>query len=298
MSIRRRPKEPFYFEWSLPDFLNGSRIFQKEFSPRSSRDVWIFNLKLFNQGAASEAVLESSLRARADGKNSQSLFASLVVQFSLGFNNRQTESRVKQSISLTQGFDQMSFTIEDPNGPEKQAATLKFELFYLPTDRKLQNEGNACFTRSLLEDVSFFIKNFMDYLEPDLILKASDGVIKTHKILLLSRSNVFRAIYAAKKMEGNEDPVQIDVSDFDCDLLHEINMFLKTDDVRNLEDFALDLLVFAEKYNIPKLKYSCETHLSGTIDEENCQSLMSLSTEMKTATLERNLREYCMQRKF
>jgi hypothetical protein len=100
--------------------------------------------------------------------------------------------------------------------------------------------------------------------------------ITVHKVILQSRSKVFKAMLLSTMVESTSN--EIIISDFDQDVVQEfINfLYLDTCDATVLDDHAQSLLAIAHKYEVNRLFRMCESFLINTLDVDNVVDFLKL----------------------
>ncbi len=114
--------------------------------------------------------------------------------------------------------------------------------------------------------------------------------IPVHKVILQSRSKVFKAMLLSSMVESTSN--EIIISDFDQDVVQEfINfLYLDTCDETALDEHADSLLAIAHKYEVNRLFRICERFLIGAFDVGNVVHFLQLgdlygATELKCKAL-------------
>ena len=101
----------------------------------------------------------------------------------------------------------------------------------------------------------------------DFIVSCGGTEFKCHKIILASRSPVFKAMFSSDVKESISSRVVIE--DLDVDTVKEMIHYMYSGNVRQLEDQAISLLAAADKYDLSELKETCESHLFDKISIAN-----------------------------
>ncbi|GIY97695.1 speckle-type POZ protein [Caerostris extrusa] len=128
-------------------------------------------------------------------------------------------------------------------------------------------------TRILKEDFKFL---YSDGFLSDVILKTETATFPAHKIILASRSSVFKAMFSSDMRETREDSVDIeDISDY---TLQRMLKYLYTADVEGLQwESAIDLYKAADKYEILSLKKQCSSFLKFNLTQTKACEILLLS---------------------
>uniref|UniRef100_A0A6V7HYG1 BTB domain-containing protein n=1 Tax=Bracon brevicornis TaxID=1563983 RepID=A0A6V7HYG1_9HYME len=117
------------------------------------------------------------------------------------------------------------------------------------------------------QDFSRGMKQFFNSPEySDVIVQVGDRTFPAHKVVLISRSSVFAAMFSSHMSENRENRVKID--DLEPETVENMLYYMYTSEVP--KDFpALNMLVAAEKYQLERLKSICEIELSRTLCPSN-----------------------------
>ena len=114
-------------------------------------------------------------------------------------------------------------------------------------------------------------KGFEDNLNnkqfSDVQFKIGRRVLHAHKVILASKSPVFKAMFQHNMLENEKNVVKI--QDASYDVMNEVLRYMYTNEVENLESMALDIMAVAEKYSLRNLKRLCELQLCKTLSCDN-----------------------------
>lgn len=109
-------------------------------------------------------------------------------------------------------------------------------------------------SKSLMSD---YKKLFEHRESADARVKASDGAILcVHKLILATRSSVFRTMFDIEMTEKESSFVEI--KDFDSKVLFELFSFMYCGEVETNEEINLELLRAAKRYDVGELPQICE----------------------------------------
>jgi len=120
---------------------------------------------------------------------------------------------------------------------------------------------------TLAQDLKSMFNNSMG---SDIMMRASDAdpdsFIYAHKIILCSRSEVFKTML----MDAQDSTSKmLTLQDITASVLQHMLEFIYTDNIEINEDIVLDLYTAADKYHLPRLKYLCEIFMQKNIRLEN-----------------------------
>jgi len=114
---------------------------------------------------------------------------------------------------------------------------------------------------------------FSSKLFADVTIKCGDKTFECHKIILASRSNVFKAMFESNMKEGITGCVEIE--NIVPEVFENLLQYIYTCEVLStFHKMAKELLVAADQYEVDKLKELCEEKLISAIAVENCMDLL------------------------
>jgi len=114
----------------------------------------------------------------------------------------------------------------------------------------------------------------------DVVVKCGDERFECHKVFLATKSPVFKAMLTSNMKETNNNEIQID--DIEPEVMTEFLKFIYTGKSSNLDKFAMDLFIAADKYQINSLKEICEEALISSLEIDNCLSLLLVGDKCST----------------
>lgn len=120
---------------------------------------------------------------------------------------------------------------------------------------------------SLLSDIRSLLFNEQS---SDVIVKVDEESFPVHKLILSSRSPVFKAMLNSNMLESRTH--EIIIVDFSADIVKEFLSFLYTDqcNIDLLDQIAEDLMRIANKYEVPFLQSFCEKHIASKMTASTC----------------------------
>jgi hypothetical protein len=108
---------------------------------------------------------------------------------------------------------------------------------------------------------------FDNELFADITIKTGEGSFKAAKCIL-SKSPVLQTMLCDDKwIEGKTGTIEID--DIRHEVMYEMVRYLYCDKVPKITELAADLMIAADKYDVPDLKEKCAFHLTTKITIEN-----------------------------
>lgn len=137
--------------------------------------------------------------------------------------------------------------------------------------------------------------NFKQLLESemsaDVIIKIGDTSFKAIKGILAARSPVFSGMFSHGELKENKKN-EVIIEDIDVCVFHELLHFIYTDQTPNIETFAEDLLVAADKYQLNRLKNLCEDELIKKITVEYAAELLVYADRYNAVQLKMEISEF------
>ena len=121
----------------------------------------------------------------------------------------------------------------------------------------------------------------------DVTLVVGREELMAHKLVLSTRSPVFKTMFEANMKEKLTNCVKIE--DIELPVLQEMLTFIYTGKSPNLKNMASELLFAADKYQLDRLKLMCEEELCSKLNENNASQTLELA-DRHNAT---QLKEFC-----
>jgi speckle-type POZ protein len=113
----------------------------------------------------------------------------------------------------------------------------------------------------------------------DVTIKTKDNKeIKAHSFIL-SRSKVFNAMLNAHNTKEAQQKT-IKIEDISFEVLNEMIGFMYYEKAPRIEEMAIDLLIAADKYDVPGLVNKCIGCLSDDINKENFSKILITAEQM------------------
>lgn len=286
----------FAFNWSFVGFRkqqdeSSSPVFRAQ-APFA--DIgWRLLVNPNSKGFVS-VVLEL-VKAKNSKRLDKNTLDSLVISSKIGILNR-----TNKMIDFVQ--DEDNFAVKPCS---KAKCFLRFRLLG-EAENILRNDSmtfraEITYNEQLIErlvpaaDSSDFQRLFERELFTDVLIKVRDegGLkwheIRAHKALLIARSSVFEAMLTRDMIEKRRN--EIEISDLDFDVVKELLGFIYTGFVGNLEKYAIDLLLAADKYDLQQLGLLCERYLARNLNIRNVLDVLLTSTLLNLV----DLKECCFE---
>merc|ERR1712098_360644 len=140
--------------------------------------------------------------------------------------------------------------------------------------------------KQLAHDVE---KLFLSKEHSDVIIRCGDKVYDCHKIILTSRSPVFKMMLESNMKEKITGDIVI--KNMDHEVLEDLLQYMYSGVAPNIDGHTQELFAAADQYQLDKLKELCEMKLCSRLDVNNCINLLILSdlhsaSSLKAAALE------------
>lgn len=126
----------------------------------------------------------------------------------------------------------------------------------------------------------------------DFVIKAGDLEIKTHKLVLASNSDYFKAMFSHNSLELERGEVVI--NDVDPEALGKIVEFFYTYKIDLTDDNVEDILLAASILQVKALEEICVIHAESRINPFNCIGIAALSERCNLPELEKKAFNVCL----
>ncbi|XP_014238045.1 kelch-like protein 40 [Trichogramma pretiosum] len=128
----------------------------------------------------------------------------------------------------------------------------------------------------------------------DVTLVVEGRRFKAHRFVLAARSPVFARMFLSNMRESRDQEIQIPTANRDC--FRKFLQFCYTDAVQNVELDAIGLLLLADHYDVPGLRWVCEKCLLAVMCPENALDIMLVADLINDAMLLTKTMEYIKPR--
>jgi hypothetical protein len=141
---------------------------------------------------------------------------------------------------------------------------------------------------------SYLCDTFNSNKLADITIKTADGKeIKAAKFVL-SRSPVFDAMLNHHDTKEARKGV-IQIIDINHEVLSEMVRYMYCDYTPKLKDMALELLIAANKYDIPGLLEKCKSYLRANISLENFANILICAERLQIDDLESVIMQFLIE---
>ena len=130
-----------------------------------------------------------------------------------------------------------------------------------------------------------------EQLFTDIQIKVGGETFNAHRGVLASHSSVFRRMFEVKMRERRERVVEI--SDVEPDVMSELLAFFYTGSAPNMKMLAKDLLLAADKYDVPDLVSQCDRELKTNLTPSNAAEVMLLASTLQLDSSQ-SLKKSCL----
>jgi len=117
----------------------------------------------------------------------------------------------------------------------------------------------------------------------DVTITCGGKVFDCHRVILASRSPVFKTMFDSNMREKNTASVEI--KNMAPDVLENLLLYIYTGNAPSIDQLSEDLLAAADQYQVEKLKALCEKKLCEEIGLKNCIYLLMLGDLHSASTL-------------
>ena len=138
--------------------------------------------------------------------------------------------------------------------------------------------------------------------DTDMVFKVGKQgtVIKAHRVILMTRSEVFRAMLDRRR-GGMRESVngEIKLEDYSPDSVSRMLEYIYTNRVKQLNEVndsqLIDLLSLAEQYILTELKYLCEAAGAEILSDETVARLLFASERFNALSLKQRCIDFILQ---
>jgi hypothetical protein len=126
---------------------------------------------------------------------------------------------------------------------------------------------------------------FLSGKHADATIRASGKEFKVHKIVL-SRSEVFERMLSGEAKEAQSGVITI--KDIKHEVLEDFLLFLYCDETPNIKEYAVELMLAADKYMVKDLVKRCAQYLMININTENYDDIIITADKLHEEALREN----------
>ncbi|GBM76844.1 Speckle-type POZ protein B [Araneus ventricosus] len=127
----------------------------------------------------------------------------------------------------------------------------------------------------------------------DVCLRAGNKSFPVHKLILSSRSPVFKAMFTSGMREKTSKC--IDIPDLDADTLNRLLLYIYKDEVQKLTwEIAANLFEAADKYELLTLKEKCSCFLQSNLSKSNVCKILVLADMHYDGSLRNSVQKFML----
>lgn len=281
----------FDYEVALNKFTSRTESFvTKEFAPPGNQESFLY-LNLFPQNNDFSVLLYSKSSKTLKGKTT----SWLLTKNGDIWKNQEIEFSLNKDQSVQIYTESRSTIIEENNGLLIENILTFYCEFTLELESISEKTTIARPIRKLdekvliIEDLERLFKSgdFSDF-------KFTIGKRKfpVHKAILHSRSPYFKAIFSQGFEENTTNSVPI--KEIEADLFAELLEYMYTSKIPEFTNEAktIEVLVFADKYQLDSLKTICENELSEKMTTESMFNLLMVADTYNASILKKKTIEF------
>jgi len=117
----------------------------------------------------------------------------------------------------------------------------------------------------------------------DVTLSCGEKEFQCHKLILASRSPVFKTMF--EEVMKRKESGKIEIKDEKVEVIEEVLKYIYTGTAPNIDTLGKDLFKAADQYQLENLKEMCELKLRSRINGGNCIDLLIFSDTNKVSSL-------------
>ncbi|GBN76330.1 TD and POZ domain-containing protein 4 [Araneus ventricosus] len=184
------------------------------------------------------------------------------------------------------------------SSPEVGSRIEDYKLMDYPNLKTIQREKSEAHFDELSEAAVCPFKEIVNLFKEDgtlsdVCLRAGTKSFPVHKLILSSRSPVFRAMFTKDMREKTSKC--IDIPDLDADTLGRLLLYIYEDKIQELTwEAAANLFEAADKYEVLDLKEKCSRFLKSTLTESNVCKILLLADMHNDESLKKAVQEFIL----
>ncbi|XP_057339993.1 speckle-type POZ protein-like [Microplitis mediator] len=274
-------------EWKIQEissFIEASNTAEKtivlqssKFSTRAKiQDFWNLQVELYDTKSRNKDEVGLFLMSLNGNRQVKTEYSWCI----LNNEKKQVNNRtLVKTFEADKGWDWLPF-IKKQELLNKKDELLPYNILTIGIELTVFDDPVVISNNVPLNESKFFMAH--DYQElyesklgSDVELIVQEQKIQAHKLILMVRSPVFRAMLTTDMRENREKTITI--KDMDSEVFKSMLEFIYTDKVNDLDDVAEQLLEAADKYQIHTLKELCAESLCKSVTIDNASRLLVLA---------------------
>lgn len=295
-------KHTVVYEWMINEissYINSSynskeseSLFSPEFSADSHvKDLWQLHLKFNGQSTEEKNYMSIFLRSL----NTQRIIKTKAVYFILtNKKERVNVQKFSKVYEAHQSLGYVKFILKSELLEKKKelapydTLTLGVELTVFDDYWTISTSPPFDHTKRLM--TSDYKDLFETKMDTDVTFIVGEKKFPAHKLVLMIRSPVFRAMLSSSVRASKEHVINI--PDICPDMFNKLLEFIYTDRVADLDAVAEDLVELADKYQVQTLKQVCLEELCISINIENAARMILLADRLNAEIMFKYVTEY------
>ncbi|XP_057339511.1 speckle-type POZ protein-like [Microplitis mediator] len=275
------------YEWQIQEissFLEASNTSDKTMALKSSkfstkakiRDFWMLEVQLYGTNSEKKDNVGLFLLSLNDNRQVKTEYSLFIL------NNKKKQVNnidIVKIFGIHPGWGILPFITKE-DLLKKKYELLPYDILTIGIELTVFDDPvvistDVPFDESKASMAHDYEDLYKSKLGSDIELIVQKKKFQAHKLVLMVRSPVFRAMLTTDMRENNEKTVTI--KDIDSEVLKSMLEFIYTDKVSDLDDVAEQLLEAADKYQIHTLKEICTKSLCKSVTIDNASRLLVLA---------------------
>ena len=195
------------------------------------------------------------------------------------FNEKNTSWGMNKFIKNSKLFDKNDQILKDSK------LTVLCKISDAKSHKTKNYETHEPDSEQNTDDFGNYEKYFLNERLSDVQFRIDKEIIFAHKFVLATRSEVFAAMFTHDMKENEENKVEI--KDFNCQVFKEMLRYIYTGGIDKIETIVDDLLLIADKYMLEGLTKICENNLIKNLSNENVLDYLMFANKYNLSRLKK-----------